>query len=666
MSLLLGRIVLLLLPTAVLPDSVAAESAAPSVVTPLPADSIADEAFDLEEVVVTGTRTPKLLKDTPVQTLLITEKQIERTDATNVEDLLSQELPGVEFSQAMNQQTHLNFAGFGGQGVLFLVDGERLAGETMDDVDFSRLDMTAVERIEIVKGASSALYGSNAGGGVINIITRRGRKPWQVNLNARVGKHHEQRYGATVTTNSSRFTNTFTANYTYLSNYNVHSAPEPLTRVITTVYGHRTWNFKDRLTWRPLEGLSLTGRLGYFFREVKRVEDTPERYRDYSAGLKGEWRISDDDHLELSYSFDQYDKSDLHRLSGLDIRSYSNVQNAVRGVYSHYLREADVLTAGADLMHDYLMNRNLQGRSRSQTSLDAFLQYDWVPAERWEVVGAVRYDYFSDGHLNRFTPKISARFQPISNLNLRAGYGMGFRAPSLKEKYYDFDMAGIWIVLGNPALKPETAHNFNLSADYTTGNYNLTATAYFNRVQDKISTGLPYYLPGDASQLYLNYINLDRYTVWGGDITAQAAWANGWSAKLSYAYTNEHVARDKEGHTANNQYIPARRHSLTVRAGWTHSFGEAYALAVDLNGRVLSGVVNKEYKNYYDISAGTVDVHYPAYTLWKLSTTHTFGSRLKLTVAADNLLNYRPRYYYLNAPLTDGISLLVGLSLTLD
>ena len=158
-------------------------------------DSISRQ-FDLTEVVVTGTRTPKFLKDTPIQTRVIGSKDIAKLDATNVQDLLQQELPGVEFSYAMNQQTHLNFSGFGGQGVLFLVDGERLAGETMDDVDFTRLNMDNVERIEIVKGAASALYGSNATGGVINIITKKGKKPWTLNVNGRVAKHNEQRYGA--------------------------------------------------------------------------------------------------------------------------------------------------------------------------------------------------------------------------------------------------------------------------------------------------------------------------------------------------------------------------------------------------------------------------------------------------------------------------------------
>ena len=118
-----------------------------------------------------------------------------QVDATHVGDLLQSELPGIEFSYSMNQQVSLNMSGFGGNSVLFLVDGERLAGETLDNVDYSRLNMDNVGRIEIVKGAVSSLYGSNAIGGVVNIISRESREPWSVNLNGRYGAHNEQRYG---------------------------------------------------------------------------------------------------------------------------------------------------------------------------------------------------------------------------------------------------------------------------------------------------------------------------------------------------------------------------------------------------------------------------------------------------------------------------------------
>lgn len=625
-----------------------------------------DTAFSLHELVVTGTRTPKLLKDAPVQTRLITTADIRKADATNIQDLLQTELPGVEFSYAMNQQTHLNFAGFGGQGVLFLIDGERMAGETMDDIDFQRLTMAGVQRIEIVRGASSALYGSNAGGGVINIITQDGGRPWALNVNTRLSNHHQQRYGAVFSINRQRISNMLDVSYSGIDNYDVKNGPAPQTRVYTTVYGDKTLHVKDKFVCRPVDGLKLTGRAGYFYRTLTRTADMPECYRDFSAGLRATWEISEHDNVDVAYSFDQYDKSDYQKLTRRDIRDYSNVQNGVRAVWNHGLGDDAILTAGGAYMHDYLFNQNLDGRTREQDCADVFAQMDWNVSRRWELVGAMRYDYFSDGHNSRLTPKLTARYKANNHLTLRMGYGMGFRAPTLKEKYYNFDMAGIWIVQGNPELKPEVSHNLNISSEWTKGHYNVTATAYYNRVSNKLATGVPYAKPGDDKQLYLDYMNLKNYSVYGAEANVQARWDGGWGARLSYAFTKEQLPKDGEGNTINNQYIPAREHALTTRLEWDRQLTRNYGLNIALHGRFLSAVDNVEYRDYYDISKGTLSVHYPAYTLWKLSTTQRIGKAISVTLAIDNILNYRPDYYYLNAPATDGASLQAGISIDID
>ena len=622
--------------------------------------------FDLNEVVVTGTRTPKFLKDTPIQTRVINARELARLDATNVQDLLQQELPGVEFSYAMNQQTHLNFSGFGGQGVLFLVDGERLAGETMDDVDFTRLNMDNVERIEIVKGAASALYGSNATGGVINIITKCNRQPWTLNVNARYAKHNEQRYGASWGLNSKHWNNMLSAHFNCMDNYDVHSAANPVTRIISTVYGDKTVNLKEQLTWSPASNFSLTGRAGYFFRETVRSADQPERYRDFSGGLRMNWQISDADDLQASYAFDQYDKSDYQRITRLDIRDYSNVQNSFRLLYNHTFGGGDVLTVGSDLLHDYLYNTNLEGETRKQDSWDLFAQYDWRLNDQWELVGALRYDYFSDGKDSHLTPKLNVCYKPLRNLAIRAGYGMGFRAPTLKEKYYNFDMSGIWIVEGNEHLKSEVSHNFNLSAEYTKGHYNYTASIYYNKVKNKLSTAAPYFKTAEDKLPYLPYSNLDDYSVCGGEVGAQAKWNNGLGARITYAYTKEQLAKDKDGNSINNQYIPAREHALNVRMDYDRQISSNYGLNIGLQGRVLSGVENVEYKDYYDVSKGTISVEYPAYTLWKLSLVQRIGKAVKVNAALDNLFGYKPKYYYLNSAFTEGVTFRIGVSIVVD
>ncbi|MBW4758395.1 TonB-dependent receptor [Prevotella denticola] len=631
----------------------------------LPGDSIY-KCVEMEQVVVTGTRTPKLLANTPVLTKLITASDIAKADATNLRDLLQQVLPGVEFSYAMNQQVHMNFSGFGGQSMLILVDGERLAGETMDDVDFSRLCMDNVDHIEIVKGAASALYGSNAAGGVINIITKNGIRPFALNLNARLGRHHEQRYGLSWQQGAGRWSNLLTVNRNSSDNYDVHNGDNPVTRVVATIYGDATWNFKEQLSYRPSEKLSLTGRAGYFYRQLVRTSETPERYRDFSGGLRSVWKPDTHNSLDLSYAFDQYDKSDYQRITRLDIRDYSNVQNSLRLLYNHTFGSDDVLSLGADYMHDYLFNTNLEDRTRRQDSFDAFAQYDWNVSQQWEAVGALRYDYFSDGRISRLTPKVSVRYQPVRNLNFRASYGMGFRAPTLKEKYYNFDMAGIWIVEGNPALKPEVSHNFNLSADYTHRHYNFTLAAYYNRIRDKIATGAPFYKNPSDRIPHLPYLNLDDYSVSGGEATAQARWPNGLTARLSYAYTHERLPKDKNSNAVNNQYIPARKHSMTGHIDWDRQFSTAYGLNIGLDGRFLSAVDNQEFVDYYDISKGIRTIHYPAYALFKLSLVQRIGKAVKASVILDNLFNYKPEYYYLNCPLTDGTNLMVGLSVDVD
>ena len=155
------------------------------------------DSVNLAPVVITASHSPKALKDAPVVTRLITLHDIKINDATNIQDLLTQEMPGLEFGFAMGQETALHMSGFGGNAILFLVDGERMAGETMDNVDYNRMSLDNVGRIEIVKGASSALYGSNAVGGVVNIISRENLEPWTANVNSRYSSFgHEWRHGA--------------------------------------------------------------------------------------------------------------------------------------------------------------------------------------------------------------------------------------------------------------------------------------------------------------------------------------------------------------------------------------------------------------------------------------------------------------------------------------
>ncbi len=380
-----------------------------SIVHGLFAQSFRD-SVELEPVVVTASHSPKALKDAPVVTRLITLHDIKISDATNIQDLLTQELPGLEFGFAMSQETSLNMSGFGGNAVLFLVDGERLAGETMDNTDYSRLNLDNVGRIEIVKGASSALYGSNAVGGVVNIISRENLEPWTANVNSRYNSFgHEWRNGARFSFNTGKWNSQTSFQHTTVDPIDLpkaHTSEEialellkkaqglPYDESVLTddsnlsrLYGQTTYNAKERLTWRPTDRLTLIGRGGYFFRTSER--DTHDyHFNGYSGGLKSLVKFPSlrkggaGSTLELSYAYDQYDKAN-YQPDGTRTHDhdYSNRQHVLHALYHHSFapRVSDgspvspasvsygpasdgspvglpsvSLILGADYMHDYL------------------------------------------------------------------------------------------------------------------------------------------------------------------------------------------------------------------------------------------------------------------------------------------------------------------------
>ncbi len=609
--------------------------------------TLEEDIYNLEQVVVTGTRTPKLLKDVPIVTKVISREDIVLQDAADIRDVLQTELPGVEFTYSMNQQVALNMSGFGGSSVLFLVDGERLAGETLDNIDYSRLSMDNVDRVEVVKGAASSLYGSNAVGGVVNIITNEPKEPWTLNLNAHYGSHNEQRYSGTLGLNGFGFTNLLSARYASCDPIALKNDGD-----YSEIYGYRSININDRFTYSYRNRFKITGKVGYFFRERDSQETSHDRYRDFSGSLKGEFTISTQDDITVAYNFDQYDKSSFALLDHLDVRNYSNVQNSLRAVYNHTFGKKHILTVGGDYLRDYLMSYQFEGDSaHHQHTADAFAQFDWNPLKQLNIIGGLRYDYYSDANLHHISPKLSAMYK-WKDFSFRASYAAGFRAPTLKEMYMSFDMANVFMIYGNPDLQPEKSHNFGLSAEWGTRHYNITVMGFYNRVANRITTAWNSALNG------MKYVNMAPLQIAGVDVSASANWDFGLCAKLSYVYTYEHIALGEP------LLSSTRPHTATARLSYGKRW-KNYQFNIALTGRWLSKVTCDEYTSLTDYTE-TEKVTYPGYTIWKLMLTQKIYKGLNLNCSIDNLFNYIPDYYYGNSPATTGTTFLVGVALDIE
>lgn len=617
---------------------------------------------DMYELVVTATRTPRPIKDAPVLTRVLNRRDIVLSDAVDLSDLLSREMPGVEFSYSMNQKTNMNMGGFAGQSVLILVDGERLAGETMENVDFSRLNMNNVERIEIVRGAQSVLYGAGAVGGVINIITGESKAPWTLNLNGQLGDHRGQRYGGVFGLRRGKAGNTLDVQYHSVSNYTVcmDYADECEFR---HVYGERTWNVKDKLTYSLSKDLKFTARAGYYFKEMPTDVDVYERSRDFAGGLKADWSISAVDNLEVSLAYDQYDKSNMLRLWNRDVMDYRNVQMSVRSLYNRTLRIRDVLTVGGDYVRNFLNSYQFgDGNNRVQYIGDLFAQYDYHVNDSWEVIGAGRWDYFVDERsASQVTGKLGVRYNPIDRMALRFGYAGGFRAPTLKEKYSRFNMVGDIYVYGNENLTAEKSHNVYVSSEAYWRDYHLSASATYSSVGNRISTSAP--VQGAMGEYYIQYMNQSRVNVMGLELLAQGRWVPAVGqylvARVNYVFTREWSG----GHSAT-PYSPARPHSFNVRLDWDCHWNNFYSTTFSVSGRVLSAVDYETVQMDYPFA--TRRVHNPAYTIWRLQLQNRLGNGIRLNVAVDNIFNYSPRVYYFNSPVTLGVNLMAGISVDVD
>lgn len=597
--------------------------------------------LQLDSVVVTGTRTPKLLKNVPVLTTVISRQEMEKTGAINIVDVLQNELPGVEFGRQMDGQVVMNMQGMGGSDVLFLIDGERMAGESLNNIDYERLNTDNIERVEIVRGAGSALYGSNAIGGVVNLITKEAAKPWQLKASARYGSNNEQKYTAGLGFKQGKWNGLSNFSYRSIDTYRLQGKDansEP-----STIYGGRTFKFDQTLRYDFLPNLSLKWKGGFYHRERDYSSTRIDRYIDETTGAVLTYAMNEKSHLRFDYTFDRYDKHRFFPMAERQKHEYGNTQHTAGLQFDHDFSPENKLSAGGEYFNESLMSNQFDTTSSglykkyAANTYVLYAQHDLQFKKQWFLVYGLRMDHHSLSALPHLSPKMSLMYK-ILPVSIRMSYAGGFRAPSLKERYSNYDMGGQgwFIIYGNPDLKPEKSQSVMLSLEYLHRKASLTASAYYNHTRDKIATVY------NTAQDTAFYRNVNRSHTAGADVHLLLKLPYGFSCKLGYAYVFD---LQKEG-GVNVSY--ARPHTGVARFDYHFEKG-AYRLDVSLIGRALSALND-----------------YPAYTLWRLNINQKFMDALNLNVGLDNLFNYKPSNYDLVSSTSPGITFYVSLSADIE
>ncbi|TGK54202.1 TonB-dependent receptor [Leptospira bouyouniensis] len=512
------------------------------------ADSIEDKA---NIITVTGTRRKNLLKDSTVTTEVITRKDIDDMGARDLSQTLGN-VPGIEVKPAQSGERGqtVRLQGLSAQNVLILVDGQRTTGRFSGSIDLTRFKAEDIERIEIVKGASSAIYGSDAIAGVINIITKEAQDPLYAEFRSLGGTGSERYFGpymeyrnyASVGAKSDKLSTLFTVgwhkgegydltpdatigprNGRYASlapGYNPYTFDTPLANqyILATRFPMYTpplestsgsafndMNLSNKTVYRPTDNLILTGQFYYRHLDQSAVDASPPRTifdrrnktHDFMGAFNVDWIASQKINLNLNANYSRFQDlfvTDQRKADDLD--SQQRTDNAVtefRTRVDYKISENHITSVGAENLQDQISSARIapdcrrtypnlcyddfnplltKGQSINGNAYrfrNAFyIQDEWRVSDkpRIQIVPGIRYDHDSI-YGGEWLPKLAIRYDVTDQFRIRAANGLGYRAPSFQDLYFNFLNPGVgYRVVGNSDLKPELSRSYNFGWEW--------------------------------------------------------------------------------------------------------------------------------------------------------------------------------------------------------
>ncbi|MFH1463769.1 MAG: TonB-dependent receptor [Pseudomonadota bacterium] len=459
-----------------------------------PAEPTPDAAeYRGDDTVVTGTRVPRKLADTPVLTELIPAEVIEARGAVCLLDALSNE-PGVRVDNVCSvcNTTGVKLAGMPGRYTALLIDGVPVYSSLGQTYGWLMVSAADVARIEVVKGANSILYGTDAMGGVINVITRRPEEQARARMTSEYGAFG---YHYLTGTASARRGDT---GVSVVASHTSHDSVDRDGDQISEYTGYDRANMASTFTWErgrvsTLTRLSVTqekrqgGGLGSF---VEVLDDDEARRAVSESILSRRQEGSSVIDVDLGPKLDlETTIAAVHHVQDSDYEGEVYVGDQVM-LFAQEALEAQPwerysLVAGATYRGEFL-DENLAISEYAYHMGGAFVQGDWMPSLMAELLHGVRFDYHNVfGPV--FTPRVSLRVTPLPPLTLRLTGGTGFRTPTTFYEYaHGVRPEGYELLMD--ADEPERSLNGALSASLDTGRvFRATASAAFNRVMDPIT-----------------------------------------------------------------------------------------------------------------------------------------------------------------------------------
>lgn len=531
----------------------------------------------LDAVVVTGQYEPQSAKKSLYQVKTISFEKIAAKGAVRLQDVLNTEL-NIRFSQDLALGgSNLTMQGLAGQNVKVLIDGVPMVGRqgTSNEININQINVNSIERIEIIEGPMSVVYGADALAGVINIITKKSVLD-KLDLSVRI---HEESAGSEYGVQKGIHNETLGLGY---------SKSRIRTRIDLSrnFFGGWQGNAEDRdKQWHPKTQYLASGLVGYESDSSDVYYRLDYLYEDiYNPGLfqggealdqhyftnrfmhqvQGAHAFTGKLQFNGALAFTDYQREtqtttvnenngEIRLALGTGLQDLTDFYGlTVRGTIQYKWNNQISIQPGFDLNHERGRGGRIKEGTQTLGDYAAFVSAEWKPMNWLQIRPGIRMVYNTIYAAPPVIPSINTKLVINDNHDVRLSYGRGFRAPSLRELYFDFFDAS-HAIEGNTNLEAELSHSINGSWNWRLFDHDrktLTTVigTFYNTVDNMIGYGQK---PGNI--LITTYLNIDSYKTKG--ITWNTTWKSPrWDVGAGLAYTGRYNQLD-ESFTELDEFV---------------------------------------------------------------------------------------------------------------
>lgn len=652
------------------------------------------QEFSLDTMVVTATRTAMTVKETPSTVEIVDSKKLEQTQAKTLHDALKGAL-GVNVFNDFQGRSNVSIRGSESRHVLIMVDGKRLGGEaaynSANAWDVDRIRMEDVERVEIIRGPAGALYGSDAMGGVINVITKTPDKT-TADINYEYGWYED---GKGAGYKGNLYLQGAEGNYSYKINaglnknrpyldpkgsgdsMNFYGKQQPISLSVGYKFDNGNELSVDFSKIKEDNQKSSTSRTvmmpGKVWQDKVQTIYNDNKRTDYAITYKG----SDDkqDWMFRAYKsvFDKNYKNqnntrmtNLLRPGGigdwkLQDPKHDTVKrtlSVIEGKDTFNLSDKNKLTAGFEYRKDQSEGTRLKKPNTSLADgnahdaydkaainyLAAYVQDEFRPDDKWLIIPSVRFDH-SDQFSNKLTSNLAATYNAADDVRIKAVVGQGYKTPTVNDLYIFWEMYAAnpggkgQFYVGNPDLKPEKSLSYELSVEKDWGDRSTVHFGLFrNEVKDLIGTywtgkmteNYPDIYPGVTGDRIMAYENIPEALLQGVELYGSHRIGKDIYLNAGYTFLD---AKDK---TAGTRLKDRAKHQVTFGVSYQPENIYAWDLSFDLVSNI-----NYYFNNGDKSTMGNFVYETKDFTIANIMASRHLNKDTKIYLGIDNISNHQ-------------------------